>query len=424
MTDLEQALSRFLTQAAAEVDVRAELSDVIGADAHDATRESGAAAHGGSRTDHRRRRLFTSVAAAAAVILLCIGLVLVGPGNDRSPTVNAPNVPMPQAPTTIAPLPSDEPSTTSVESVTGTSPPAIGLPDNGVIVGMSSTATGLRSSQFDPSGAGRIVTLPRELDPAAPADSVWSRDGRRIAFARSGYLMIQEIATGQQHVAATCPSLEACETISWSPDGRSIAVSDGFSIVLVDPDGPADLEETPVATFTEPTRIVDWSHDGRSIVVVQTLPIDDSEEAWLDHVTISSIRADGTDRRTIVDAIDAYNSNGVLLAAVSPLDSTVLWIVWAANQDNSQADSGPVQLELWSAAFDGTGQHRVQLLGTCHCMSMWPGVAWSPDGEQYVIEGADGDSTGGWTTEIFTLDGTSTVIPSIGDKLTWLPDLD
>ena len=72
-------------------------------------------------------------------------------------------------------------------------------------------------------------------DPAAERAPAWSADGRYIAFYRisdeeNGAIIIVPAMGGAQRVIARTTSLADCQGLSWSPDGKSLAIVDRPSL--------------------------------------------------------------------------------------------------------------------------------------------------------------------------------------------------
>src|SRR5436190_6568728 len=81
----------------------------------------------------------------------------------------------------------------------------------------------------------------------------WSRDGRRLVFARDGHIHVLDVATGEIHY------LVDGQHPTWSPDGLTIAYAVGDELREVGPDGgPART----IATADTQIATIAWSPDG------------------------------------------------------------------------------------------------------------------------------------------------------------------
>lgn len=140
-----------------------------------------------------------------------------------------------------------------------------------------------------------------------PADTAptltWSPDGRSIAFGTetesASRIYMVAAADGAQPVAITEPALQALRP-SWSPDGSLIAFRGGVEIdqqalYIVRPDGSGVRRLSQNARAVEPWCGFPWTPDGRSIAFSTKFA-----GVWL-------IDADGADERMLIGgAIQAY----------------------------------------------------------------------------------------------------------------------
>lgn len=123
----------------------------------------------------------------------------------------------------------------------------------------------------DGSGRRLLVSEERrsEFDPA------WSPDGTRIAFASDLYnpdgLSHPEVHPGLRTVRAdgsdeqlVVPRSELAYAPDWSPDGKSIAYTNGLDIFKVSPNG-GDSTQFPRRTYTGDRIDPTWSPDGQRI---------------------------------------------------------------------------------------------------------------------------------------------------------------
>jgi serine/threonine-protein kinase len=125
---------------------------------------------------------------------------------------------------------------------------------------------------FEASIAGGAVGKPRPVSSSyvgANLSSLWSRDGRRLAYAsrrgltyfdrESTTLVIRDLQSGQEREFA--PALNGFLLRSWSPDGRHLLVG---GTGLNNRSGPFDIDvDSTNVTPAEVGQRPDWMPDGR-----------------------------------------------------------------------------------------------------------------------------------------------------------------
>jgi hypothetical protein len=155
--------------------------------------------------------------------------------------------------------------------------------ENGRIV--YAAVGGLKTMNPDGSGQVQLTTGP-DLGP------VWSPDGQRVAFIRrpcspSCMFSLHVVnADGTGEAPVTSPITGEVDSPTWSSDGQRIAFTVDSDIWVVDSDGSGLAQITTTAGFDE--HHTSWSPDGQRIAF---------SDGGFD---ISSVRPDGSDRRTLV----------------------------------------------------------------------------------------------------------------------------
>ena len=144
------------------------------------------------------------------------------------------------------------------------------LPGNGRIV-VSRALRGIWIlDPRDPAGTPELLVVDPKLSTVGLA---WSPDGSRLAYAvtereewrRSFGVWILDLDTGSTEQVVTCEPPSSCpRRIDWSPDGSRLAVTDGASLYLLDPDG--DRGPTLASFQDGELGQPSWSPDGSRIV--------------------------------------------------------------------------------------------------------------------------------------------------------------
>jgi Tol biopolymer transport system component len=117
----------------------------------------------------------------------------------------------------------------------------------------------------------------------------WSPDGREIAVSHGSELDALDVATGSpRHVHTEAAGGRVSEP-AWSPDGSRIAFSTGKEIKLVRPDGTGLRSFTKVGTQnTDP----DWSPDSRTIAFITDRYVTDPAQ-WRSHAELVTLPRSG-----------------------------------------------------------------------------------------------------------------------------------
>lgn len=246
------------------------------------------------------------------------------------------------------------------------------------------------------------------------ANLSWSPDGTELAVVMgvvrrtspskySVYLVADRSTTPR--LVFDCPS-SLCSggaSVSWSPDGTSVAVSDtyaaGVGIVIVGVTGP---ETQPRTVCSCQSGSVRWSPNGRWLAYtspegIRRISVSGKASEQVDSSTnVSSVTwsPDGTrllvETSTAVRTIDLSRrpyaettivegispSEGPSVPAWSPDGARVSWFSTPGKHPDFVA-------EVWTAARDGSDPTRV-LDGGC-CVSDWSAPLWSPDGKLLAL---------------------------------------
>jgi Tol biopolymer transport system component len=250
--------------------------------------------------------------------------------------------------------------------------------------------------QFDPA-TGHAAPLPigRIGVPGranVPRNLTWSPDGMELAYLwlDDTRLTIFHLSTGRSEDIMRCPA-HTCE-IAWSPDGTTIAISNGDTIDLVSPDGTEQASLMPLgpgARIGAPA----WLPDGRRIAFIGR------------GSGLYEVDRTGANLRHLGDIPKAASA-----PAFSPDGSRIAYFLHP--ECSTSSEPGDCPLTLTVAPTDGSSPGVVRAVGSCFCIIEFPGLAWSPDGKKLAfvayaapaktnadgielvpvsVEGADGD---------------------------------
>ena len=375
MKAVEDELSRYLADRARDVVVRPDLNAILRPVPH--------------RARVGRRRLGVAVAVGVlAVVLLVIVVVTTARGHARVNIINTPPTDSPspapnatptttktahvstsstQPPRSVTSIQAQTATSTSTEpsSAPTTSGPVAPRAGNGLII----LADGLGLSQVDLSGAHNTIPLPKSA--AAWRAPSWAPDGRRFAFADGRQIKVEDIATGATTQVASCASGLGCQP-AWSPDGRSLAYADGETISVVQADGPPTQSGMSLAQLGGVPTDLSWTPDSQTIIYALNVP---SPSFGVDG--IASVSRDGSSHHIILGVGSAPLYSDVTL---SP-DGTKIAFLGASFDTATSVFS----LAVMTVNVDGSALTTVRQIGSCGCIGLTPGLAWSPDGTKLAV---------------------------------------
>lgn len=231
------------------------------------------------------------------------------------------------------------------------------------------TPTALLTYSAGPSG-GLCLARPdssrrvRLLAGEARAPS-WSPDGRFVAFARGGKIVV---ANARGRIVRRFGSLAADP--AWSPDGSRIAYAGGAPIsriVVASRDGRT---LTSISTGRNAASGPTWSPNSRRLAYADQLDIDRPSQAGSNRIFV--VNADGSGRRLLVGSAAE--------PAWSPDGSRIAYIAYAS----PSSDAGQVAV----IGVDGAGARRVTSGGAPET-----GPAWSPNGRMIAFARRTGSSS-------------------------------
>ena len=207
--------------------------------------------------------------------------------------------------------------------------------------------------------------------PAGPGDPTgtcddgrrlsWSPDGRRIALSSGGDLLLADPQSGELTKITGCASCSYDGIVrfpAWSPTGEQIAFNAFNSIDVVNSDGTGwrTLVASTEASFDELNgNAPEWSPDGTKL-------------AFWDNNGIFVVDADGSGLRLLVEHSPTFSSGE---PSWSPDSERILYLKTLGNREDVQAEIRVV---------DVTGDNDRVLFRSGCCIHDWRSPVFSPDG--------------------------------------------
>jgi Tol biopolymer transport system component len=211
-----------------------------------------------------------------------------------------------------------------------------------------------------PDGSRRVRLLAGEA--RAPS---WSPDGRFVAFARGGKMVV---ANARGRIVRRFGSLAADP--AWSPDGSRIAYAGGAPISRIIVARRDGRTLTSISTGRNAASGPTWSPNSRRLAYADQLEIDRPSQAGSNRIFV--VNADGSGRRLLVGSAAE--------PAWSPDGSRIAYIAYAS----PLSDAGQVAV----IGVDGAGARRVTSGGAPET-----GPAWSPNGRMIAFARRTGSSS-------------------------------
>ena len=264
-------------------------------------------------------------------------------------------------------------------------------------------------------GSPDFTTIANLCDPAADGWSgSWSPTGSAFAIVQGGTLMIYHPDGHENRILDGMPGIDG---VSWSPDGSWLSVTGGAHSYVLRPDG-SGMREIP--------GMPSWSPDGRTMAISRpdgVLLVGSSEGPGL--VAIGSIPGpttwspdgsrlgfmrDGNLWTVAIDGTDARNVTALPLGGAS-------WATWSPDGRwiAVSANHG-----VWLVSPTGGGKVWLDFGRTAGVSA----VSWSPDSKRLAIETYSQTSDSGQTLTIYLVDpdGSPTIRIDAAAAPNWSPD--
>jgi WD40 repeat protein len=252
---------------------------------------------------------------------------------------------------------------------------------------------------------GRCLVNPASAD----GTWAWSPVSSQLAAVEGGQLVLLDAATGDRTELGE-PAGDVT-SLAWSPDGAQVAyatvpfgspdgISPDGSVYVVSVDGGEHsliAESIGQVPGGEEGSGIQWSPDGRRIAILAE-PDPDADPRG----TLYAMNADGSNRRSLAEAVLVAHTQGSPNVVWSPDGSRIAYATF--NRNEATFSRGHDKVQVWSASADGSTPVLV-----FSPTSDPPedtdsgGPIWSPDGKRiafrydthslqrsYLIANADG----------------------------------
>jgi Tol biopolymer transport system component/predicted Ser/Thr protein kinase len=220
-----------------------------------------------------------------------------------------------------------------------------------------------------------LTVVPLTSYPGEERQPAFSPDGNQVAFSWNGEkqdnfdIYIKDVESGAQRRLTTAP--EADSFPSWSPDGRTIAFvrerpsgSKG-SVYLISPLGPPERKVADLGLLHSHTGLLPWTPDGKSLVISDLNSENESEGLFLLSVeTGEKRRLTFGKGRFLGDIGPSLSPNGRALAFVRELDWYLRDIYLLTLSEDFQPIGEPKRLTfenrlIWSPVWTLDGQEII-----------------------------------------------------------------
>ncbi|MGL4500740.1 MAG: AAA-like domain-containing protein, partial [Planktothrix sp.] len=249
--------------------------------------------------------------------------------------------------------------------------------------------------------------------------SVWEKNNTRLQTVTTLHQMLYDIRERNSWKSHESPVM----TVSWSPDGQTIASGSGDNTIkLWNKEGK--LLQTLTGHENE-VRSVSWSPDGQTIAsgssdktiklwnkegkLLQTLTGHQSRVMSVSWSPDSQTIASGSSDKTI----KLWNKEGKLLQTLTGHENEVMSVSWSPDSKTIASGSDDNTIKLWNS------QGKLLQTLTGH-QSPVISVSWSPDG-QTIASGSSDNTIKLWNKEgklLQTLTGHQSKVISVS----WSPD--
>lgn len=280
-----------------------------------------------------------------------------------------------------------------------------------VFIWDAATGATLKSSLLQPQAPAELTAVPNSTGFFVRSLS-WSPDGRKLAIAvGNGTVYIWDMRA--KFPALVYSNLSAFTDAAWSPDGKFVVASDNHFNVLV---WEVNTDHRPIVLqgHTDVVRAITWSPDSRSLAAGG---MNGTIHIW-DVASGKQMYWYPSTATTVYNGIDAvvWSPTGSVIAVSGNVPSggnmpITLWsvkrnseslllvynspapvysIAWSPNGALIASSGSDSIVRIWEASSGQTS-----MIYTGHFQSV-SAVAWSPDG-QYVASGGSDSTVQVWS---------------------------